>query len=375
MLTFKYKLYSNAKRGCLDREIDAFGALWNYCIAMYRRYYKLFDKTLNKYALQKHIAKVKRSAHPWMRELPSQAVQDVVLRVDKAYRNFFRKRKNGEKASPPKFRSVKKYRSFTLTQSGYGWEGDHVRIGSRRYGFHQSRPIVGKVKTLTVKRDAVGDLWIVVVTDAERPFQLVIKSGKTVGYDFGMKTFLVSSDHQDVTTPLFFKEVSTKLRRASRSIDRKKKGSRNKKKARIAKARVERRVARQRNDFQWKLAHDLLRKYDVLCFEDLDLQGIAKRFGKKIHDYGFGEFLSKLEYLATVFDKTVVKVDRWFASSKTCNRCGYKYQDLQLRDRVWVCPSCGERHNRDYNAALNILREGTSSPGSARKAAFGGGAR
>ena len=375
MLSFKYKLYSNVKRGYLDSRIDSFGILWNYCVAMYRRYYKLFGKTLSSYALQKHITKVKHSIHPWMRDLPSQSVQDVVKRVDKAYQNFFRKRKNHEKAAPPKFKFPRKYKSFTLTQAGYGLCGNRVRIGQKTYGFYLSRPIEGKIKTLTVKRDAVGDFWIIVVTDAERPSQDIPKSGKTVGYDFGMKTFLVSSDNQDVQAPLFFKKASTKLRRASRSIDRKKRGSHNKRKARIAKARVERHVAWQRQDFQWKLAHKLLRSYDVLCFEDLDLRGIAKRFGKKTHDYGFGEFLSKLEYLATSLDKKVVKVDRWFASSKLCHVCGYKNTSLQLRDRAWTCPQCGAQHDRDRNASLNILREGTSSLGSACKTTNGGEAR
>jgi len=375
MLTFKYKLYSNSKRGYLDARIDAFGVLWNYCIAMYRRYYKLYGKTLSMYALMKHITKVKGTTHPWMRELPSQALQDTVKRVDKSYRQFFRKRKNHEKARPPKFRSIKKYRSFTLTQAGYGLCGNKVRIGSKTFGFHLSRPIVGKVKTLTVKRDAVGDLWIVVVTDAERPSQDVAKSGRTVGYDFGMKTFLVSTDHQDVQAPLFLQQASTTLRRASRSVSRKKRGSHNRKKALQRKARIERKITNQRQDFQWKLAHKLLRSYDVLCFEDLDLQGIAKRFGKKITEYSFGEFLGRLDYLALVYDKQVVKVDRWFPSSKLCSSCGYKNTQLQLKDRAWVCPSCGASHNRDYNAALNILREGTSSLGSTHKAADGGGVR
>lgn len=375
MLTYKYKLYSNSKRGYLDSRIDSFGVLWNYCIAMYRRYYKLFGKTLNMYALMRHITKVKNATHPWMHDLPSQALQDTVKRVHKAYQHFFRKRKNHEKASPPKFKSPRKYKSFTLTQAGYGLCGNRVRIGEKTFGFHLSRPIEGKIKTLTVKRDAVGDFWIIVVTGATRPNEVIAKSGKTVGFDFGMKTFLTASDNQDVEAPLFLQQASTKLRRASRSIARKKRGSHNRKKARIAKARVERHVAWQRQDFQWKLAHKLLRSYDVLCFEDLDLQGIAKRFGKKTTEYSFGEFLDRLEYLSSSYGKQVVRVDRWFPSSKLCNVCGYKNTNLRLKDRVWDCPQCHTHLDRDRNASLNILREGTSSLGSTRKTTIGGGVR
>ena len=124
-----------------------------------------------------------------------------------------------------------------------------------------------------------------------------------------------------------------------------------------------RHLSNQRADFQWKLANKLIENYDIICFEDLNLKGISSKFGKKVGEYGFGEFLEKIQYLSDKYDKKIVFVDRFFPSSKLCHKCGFKNDTLKLSDRRWDCPNCGTTHDRDRNAAINIFQEGTSSCG------------
>ena len=383
-------MYTRAKDGVLDSQIDRFGIVYNHCIALHKRFYKLTGKSLNRFALCNHIARIKHRPK-WedvFQGLDAQAVQQIVERIDKAYKLFFRNQKHHVKSAPPKFKKVKKYPSFTLKQTGYKFDGNKVRLNGRWYGFHKSRDWKGKIKTITVKRDRCGDFWLIVTTDWVDS-EILPKSGKSVGYDFGMKTYLVASDFRDIVAPLFFKEAANENKKLSRAISSKVKGSNNRRKALLNKARFMRTLANRRSDFQWKLADRLVHEYDILCFEDLNLRGMAKqarkpgkkhgrrRFGGKIGDYGFAEFLSKLQYKAAIAGKEVRLVPWNFPSSQVCSECGHQnpaVKDLNVRE--WTCPKCGAHHDRDRNAATNILREGTSSrwrdsvrPNSARRVA------
>lgn len=246
MIAFQYKLYSNAKRGALDAQIDAFGELQNYIIRFCRKYYKLYKKPVDSNALSRHITKVKRTSQKWIADLPSQAVQDVIQRVFRAFKLFGIARRGKRKASIPHTKKPNSYKSFTLKQCGYGINGNKVRIGKHIYGFHLSRPILGKIKTLTVKRDATGDLWIIVVTDYVRPKMNTAKSGKSVGCDFGMKTFLTLSDGTRIEAPLFLKQAAEKHKKISRLVSSKKHRSKNRTKAKQTKARVERHIFERR---------------------------------------------------------------------------------------------------------------------------------
>ena len=362
MKTYRYKLYTKAKDGILDNQIDRFGIVYNHCIALHRRYFKLTGKYLNKYQLMSHLAKISHRSR-WeeiFNGLPSQAVQNVAERIDKAYKLFFRNLKHKVRTSPPSFKKVTKYSSYTLKQCGYKFNENKIRLNGRWYGFFKSQEIKGKVKTVTVKRDRCGDLWIVVITDKIDVMEYP-KSGNSVGYDFGMKVFLTGSDGVDHVAPLFLKQSKAINEKLSRAISSKQKGSNNRKKAIVAKARFLRRIANQRADFQWKLANKIIEKYDVICFENLNLKGISARFGKKVGEYGFGELLNKIQYLASKHGKEVRFAGRFFPSSKLCHCCGYKNDGLRLGDREWTCPKCGTHHDRDRNASVNILLEGTSS--------------
>lgn len=373
MRTFKFKLYNNQKRNRqLHRQIEIAAEIYNHCIALHKRYYRWYGKYISAYRLKLHLTKLKaipKFAH-WS-ELGSQAIQDVVERIDKAYALFFSEHKKGnKKIRPPTFKKRWNYKSFTLKQAGYKFlQGNYIRIGGDIYRYFKSRNVSGQVKTLTVKRDKVGDIYIIAVTNANplspNAFggRVEQRTGKTVGFDFGLKTFLTASDGTIRESPQFFKEDQKKVRQANRNLSSKVKGSNNRRKAHIHLARVHRRIANRRDDFQWRLANTITDKYDVLCFETLNLDAMKRLWGKKISDLGFYSFLQKVKYLAAVKGKQVVFIDQWFASSKTCSVCGFKHENLSLRERAWTCPQCQTHHDRDLNAAVNIERVGASTLG------------
>jgi putative transposase len=311
----------------------------------------------------KHITKLKkRPEYAFWKKVGSQAIQDIVERIDRAYTLFFSNLKRKVKCAPPSFKKVKKYRSFTLKQAGYTlFEDNRIRIGEKVFKYSKSRDIEGKIKTVTIKRDTLGDLYICVVTDFKDESPVRSTSGKMAGADFGLKTFLTLSDGTRHESPLFYKQSADLLKKASRFLSSKKDGSNNRKKARLNLARVHKDVSNRRRDHHYKLALELCRKYDVLFFEDLNLKGMKALWGRKVSDLGFYSFLKILEHIAGKYGTEIRYIGRFEPSSKTCSVCGYVKEDLSLRDREWVCPECGTEHDRDMNASLNILKVGAST--------------
>ncbi len=361
MKTLKFKLYQHKRNRHLKQKINAAGMIYNHCIALHRRYYRMWGKHLSCAKLQSHIAKL-RKRNPFWQSVGSQAVQDICQRIEKAYQLFFKRNKKG--ARPPGFKKVKKYKSFTLKQSGYRFlGGNRVKIGNRVYQFCQSREIEGTVKTLTIKRTALAELFMVIVVDD--CFELEVKSttGKIAGFDFGLKRFLTCSDGSKVESPQFFKQSLNAIKKASKQHSRKLKGSFNRERARKNLVRKHEDVSNRRRDWFWKLAHELTDKFDILCFETLNLKGMQRLWGRKITDLAFGEFLQILEWVAKKKHKQVVFVDQWYPSSKTCSHCGYILERLDLSIREWRCPFCQSINGRDENAARNIQMVGASTIG------------
>lgn len=229
--------------------------------------------------------------------------------------------------------------------------------------FWKSREIEGKVKTVTVKRNPLNELFIYVTVDHGAEPQNKVMTGKIAGFDFGLKTFLKCSQGPDVKAPEFLKASLNDVRKASKRHSTKRKGSRHRELARQTLARQHENVVNRRSDWFWKLAHELTNRYDVLCFETLNLKGMQRLWGRKISDLAFRDFLKILEWVATKKSKQVVFIDRWFPSSKQCSNCGHVMESLDLSVRHWRCPACNAAHDRDDNAALNIQIEGASSIG------------
>lgn len=366
MKTYKYKLYNNKKNKYLVQQIEIASEIWNFCIAMRRMYYFVYGKTLKANDLKKYITKIcKRRKWAHWHNLGSQAIQDVVERVDRAYKAYFdnKKKAHPTKKSLPKFKKREMYKSFTLKQAGYKFDGKGgVIINGKKYRYFDSRPLKGKVKTLTVKRDNLGDVYLFVVTQ-EGCNEILPRAGKAVGMDFGLKHFLNLDDGSVIDSPEWYKASLKELQRIQRHISRCKPGSNNRKKAIKELDRIYRKICNQRTDWFFKAAYQLIADYAIICIENLNLAGMQKLWGRKINDIAFGEFVKILEWTASNCGTEVVKIDRFAPSSKRCSRCGYIYPKLTLKQRQWDCPSCGTHHERDVNAAINICRMGLAQMG------------
>lgn len=359
-VSYKYKIYQNKRNPKSDELFSLACWVYNHCIALHKRYYRLYGKSLNKYQLQKHLAKLKKHEKykPW-KKLSSQSIQQIAEKIDEGYKRFFKR----QAKRPPTFKGRRRYSSITFKNTGWSLNGNEFVINaiSLRLKFSYSRPIRGNIKTITLKKDALGELWLCFSLISESQTIVYPKTGQTAGIDFGMKTFLTLSDGNTVKSPQYLFNNLELLRKKSRNLSKKKKGSNNRRKAKLELARLHRKVNNLREEFQWKEAHKLLKSYDTICIEDLNMKAMQMLWGRKIGDLAFSNFVNKLEYLAEKHNKKVVKIDRFFPSSKTCYDCGHVHKELHLKDRSWVCPECGTNHQRDLNAAKNIRKVGTST--------------
>ena len=361
MITYKYKLYSSKRNRRLDSLLSEACFVWNHCLALQRRYYSLFGKYVNANRMKTHFAKRYK-----MQRLHSQSVQEVIERLDLAYQRFF----NHLSKRPPKFKRKEDMSSVVFKQGGFKVKGNRFTINKigTTFKFSLSRPLRGDVKRLSVKKSPLGDYYLCVVTDADPRRYGKTHDGASVGIDFGLKTYMTLSDGQVVDNPQFLKTNLSNLRSASRKVSRSQRGSNHFKEAVRNLNRQHEKVVNSRTDWQWKTAHQVCRAYDNIFVEDLNLTGMCRRWGSKMNDLAHGRFVEILEMVATKYGCTVHKIDRFYPSSKMCE-CGYRNDGLRLSDREWVCPQCGRVHDRDLNAARNILRRGIDELASTSKSA------
>lgn len=363
--TYKFQLYKNKKNKHLHRCIDTAASVWNYGIAMHRRYYRLFHKHIPLNTLQKHITKVKRTLHPEWKTLNSQAIQDVIERIERSYQAFFVhvKQKRHDRKSPPSFKKQERYSSFTLKQNGYAFRsGNRISIMGREYKYSPSRPIEGTIKTLTVKRNLLGEIFLFVTVKQQRN-EVYTRTGNAVGIDFGLKHFLTLDSGEVIDSPEWYKTSLRKLRQAHREVSRCEKGSRNRRRALMHLERVYEKIRNQRRDWFFKTANRLAGEYAFICVENLDIEQMRRSWGRKISDLAVSEFYSILEWEAGKVGSTFVKIDKWYPSSKTCHVCGAINHGLSLNQRTWTCDTCHTELDRDINAAINIKREGLAQIG------------
>ncbi len=359
--TYKYRLYHNRRNQQLMNRIDIAGIIWNHMVALQRRWYRLIGGYIGQARMQRHLLKLRRSRRfAFWQKVGSQAVQELVERHHRAYQRFFayKQGKSQQPAGRPSFKPVKKHKSFTLKQTG--WKllgGNKVWIQGYTYKFNASRPIEGEIKTVTIKRDNLGQLWVCFSVVQELPEPVVTSTGQSGGFDFGLKSFLTGSDGRTYHSPQFLKAELKTIAQLNRSLARKVKGSNNWHKAKWQLARAYARIANRRTDSHWKLAHELAARYDYLFFEDLNLKGMQQRWGRKVSDLGFATFLLIQEQVCQKTGKRFHKIGRWQPTTKPCARCGAS-QELGLSERTFHCPRCGLILSRDWNAAINICAEG-----------------
>jgi putative transposase len=351
---FKFQLMRSKRTKHLDRTINVAAHIWNHSVAIHRKYYGLFKKTLKQGRLQSHLAKLRRTRFKHWQLVDAQCVQQVCDRLYRGWDAWFKR----EIKRPPTFRARRKYKSFTLKQ--WGWKllaPGKLRIQKRTYRFHQSREILGTIKTVTISRDKTGR-YFVSFSCAEVPTpEPSIKTGQTTGADFGLRNFLTFPSEEPITAPLPLKHALRTLRSANRNLSRKQRGSNGRRSARLGLARVHRLIANQRADWHWKTADKLAKRYDAIAFEDLNLKGMHALWGRKVGDLGFGDFLTKAAWIFTKRGKILSKIDRFEPTTKLMSCCG-NIQTVLLCERTVSCKACGTVHDRDQNAAINIHEAG-----------------
>lgn len=322
-------------------------------LALQRRFYKLFGKYISVGKMQKHFAKrIKRIL------LHSQTTQEILQRLDSAYNRFFKKLAK----RPPKFKRANCFNSFVFKQGGYTLNGNTFTInkGEKRFRFSFSRPYKGKIKQVRITKETCSRYSLIIVTDYNHLSSYrKTHNGASVGLDFGLKTYLTASDGNNIVSPLFFKTFQNKVKKQNKRLSKAQRGSNNRKRRLFELQQTYRKIRNLRNDFQWKLAHELCKQYDFIFLETLNIESMKRLWGKKISDLSHSEFINKLMYIATKYGVIVHQIDRWYPSSKTCE-CGYINKLLSLKDRKWICPECGSINDRDVLAARNILRKGIS---------------
>jgi putative transposase len=302
---------------------------------------------------------------PELDDVFSQTRQDVLKRLDKAFKAFFSRLKTkGVKAGFPRFRSGHRYDSFTYPQSGFKLDGNRVylsRIGSVKVKLH--RPIVGAIKTCTIKREV--DQWYVVfscdIPNSQELFELDYSSD--IGIDVGLTTYAVTSDKEYIANPKCLKHSKKKLGKAQQILSGRKKGSNRRKKQRILVAKIHHKVKRQRDDFQHKVSRRLVDKYDFIYLEDLKINNMVKDkiYSFAINDASWGRFANMLFYKAEEAGKQVLFVNPK-GTTQRCSQC-QEIVPKAIQDRWHCCPHCGFEADRDYNASLEIKRLGRSLRG------------
>ena len=231
-------------------------------------------------------------------------------------------------------------------------------LGQKWFTFWKHRAWTGDIKTITIKRDNVGDYYLILVCDACEPTAHLPKTGHRAGIDFGLKTFLTLSDGIKIKSPEFYKRSLKVIRSAHKALSRKTYLSNGWYKAKRHLSRVYKKIANQRRDWFFKLALRLVRTYDHIAIESLNLDAMKRLWGRKVSDIAFGEFVLILDWTCDKYGKVLAKVGKWQPTTKYCHHCGYRNPDIQLTDRYWTCQTCYTHHDRDINAAINILQAG-----------------
>ena len=368
----KIRLYPNKEQELkLNKVLGCYRFVYNQMLARKQQEYKENNKSLGLTDLSKyfHGELLKDENYAWLKEQNTKVLKQSIRQMLSAYEKFF-KQHNGF----PKFKSKKdkqsalfpleaisknnkfETRKITLTQPL-----KDIRFRCSDLYFNRLKQYNDMIRSATLSKTKSGNFFLSILI--ELPNEDVVKYHQTnehVGIDLGVKDFVITSDGEVFENKHFYKSQERKIAKLQRQISKKQKGSNNRNKVRIKLAKAFEKLSNQKEQYIHSVVNDLLTYYDIVFMEDLNVQGMLKnhKLAKAIQEIGFYRFKSILTYKAFNNGKQVVLVDRFYPSSKTCHICGYINKGLKLSDRDWICPECGERHDRDLNAAMNILLEG-----------------
>jgi len=355
--SFKFKIYPNKKQEILlTRHFGANRFVFNYYLNSRKESYLGEDKkSLNYYDNANDLTQLKKDENfNWLKEINSQSLQSSIRNLDTAYNKFFRKQ-----TKFPRFKSKYDRQSFKIPQNVL-IKDNKLNIPKFKEGIkinlHQE--IEGKIMFATISKSTTSKYYVSITCEVNhKPFE---KTNSKVGIDTGIKDLAILSDGKVYENIKTLKSNLKKLKYEQRQLSKKVKGSSSRNKQRKNLALVHEKITNVRKDYLHKISTEIIKSQDVICIEDLAVKNMMKnhKLAQAFADVSLGTFYSMLEYKAKWNDKTIIKIDRYFPSSKMCSNCSWINQDLTLKDREWICPSCNTTHDRDFNAAKNILKQG-----------------
>ena len=356
---YKYRFYPNSEqKNILARTFGSCRYVYNWALrkktdAYYSDGIRLYYTDLSTALTQLK----KQEATIWLSEVSSVPLQQSLRHLDKAFMNFFE-----GKGKYPKFKQKRNQQSATYADTAFRWNHGVLTLAKmdEPLAIRWSRPLPdgSKPSTVTVSKDAADRYFVSILVEDD--ITHLDATEQTIGADLGLKDFVILSTGETVGNPHFFTKDEKKLAKAQRRHAKKSKGSKNRAKAAKKVARIHARICDRRRDFLHKLSTRLIRENQTICVETLAVKNMVKNhaLAKAIHDVGWSEFVSQLEYKAEWYGRHLVKIDKWYPSSKRCFDCGHLLNSLSLDIRHWVCPECGVAHDRDRNAARNIHAAG-----------------
>jgi len=353
--SYRVRAYPNgAQRRLLDRWFGAARWLWNTALAIRSEAYRECGLTLTGNDVSRWLTQWKRTlGHEWLAQVPATCLTQCLRDQDAAFRNFFARR-----ARYPRFKGKSTSGSLRFQGVGAAWARGLVtlpKLGALKLA--ESLPEVERPGLMTLSRDATGRYHVSFCSQVET--SLLPITHRRVGGDLGLKDLAAFSTGEKIPNPKRYRARLRYLRQQQRCLARRQKGSRRREKQRLRVARAHAHVRQERQAALHALTTRLVRDFDLICIEDLNVKGLGRGIhARAIHDVAFSEVRRQLAYKSEWYGKILVEVDRWYPSSKTCSACRHTLDELRLDERQWKCPKCGTLHDRDVNAARNLLAEG-----------------